>query len=452
MPRQAQHRRRSLPPAPLPEGVGGASGGGGASCPRSVPVDGRWYERAHAGRLPVTPAARIQAAVEALGRWQSGAEGLDRVLAGWGRASRHAGSGDRRAVADLVYDAVRRRRSAAWVAGAPETPTGRDLMLGSLTLDGLGREALAEFFSGARHAPSPLTGAEAARLGRPLEAAPRPVRLDFPDWLAPQLEPIADAALELTRRRAPLFLRVNLLRGDRAAAIAALAADRIVAEPGPLSPACLKVLAGAHTVARASAYRDGLVEIQDAASQAAADYARAMPGDTVLDYCAGAGGKTLALAAAMAGQGRLHAHDIAPRRLAQLGERARRAGVEVTLHEPGQVSALIGRCDLVFVDAPCSGSGAWRRNPDAKWRLTAGRLAAYAQTQDAILGQAAAAVRPGGRLVYATCSMLGVENFERVAKFLAAHAGFSARRAPLVLTPLDGGDGFFAEEIVRGAE
>jgi len=399
----------------------------------------------------VTPAARIQAAVEALDRWQAGADGLDRVLAAWGRTNRYAGSGDRRAIADLVYDAVRRLRSAAWAAGEAESATGRGLMLGSLTLDGLDREALSQLYSGARHAPAPLTEAEAARLGQPLDAAPRSVRLDFPEWLSPHLEPICDAALELTRRRAPLFLRVNLLRGDRAAAIAALAVDRIVAEPGPLSPTCIKVVSGAHTVARSSAYRDGLVEIQDAASQAAADYARAMPGDTVLDYCAGAGGKTLALAAAMAGQGQLHAHDIAPRRLAQLGERARRAGVEVILHEPGQIDSLTGapagRCDLVLVDAPCSGSGAWRRNPDAKWRLTAAHLAAYAQTQDTILAEAAAAVRPGGRLIYLTCSMLGVENGERAGNFLATHANFRALRAPLVLTQLDGGDGFFACEF-----
>jgi 16S rRNA (cytosine967-C5)-methyltransferase len=400
----------------------------------------------------VIPAARIQAAVEVLERWQPGSDGLDRVLAAWGRASRYAGSSDRRAVADLVYDAVRRLRSAAWVAGVPETPTGRDLMLGSLILDGYDRAPLAQLFSGNRHAPEPLTEAEAARLGQSLDAAPRPVRLDYPDWLSPELDPIPDAALELTRRRAPLFLRANLLRGNRAAAIAALAADRIAAEPGPLSPTCLEVRAGAHSVARSNAYCDGLVEVQDAASQAAADYAGAAPGDTVLDYCAGGGGKTLALAAAMAGQGELHAHDTAPRRLVQLDERAKRAGVEVTLHEPGNTGALTGRCDLVLVDAPCSGSGAWRRNPDAKWRLTADRLADYARTQNTILGQAAAAVRPGGRLVYVTCSMLGVENGERVAKFLATQADFHAPRVPMVLTPLDGGDGFFAAEFRRGAE
>jgi 16S rRNA (cytosine967-C5)-methyltransferase len=197
---------------------------------------------------------------------------------------------------------------------------------------------------------------------------------------------------------------------------------------------------------------DGHVEVQDAASQAVADYAQAMPGDTVLDYCAGGGGKVLALAASMAGQGHLHAHDIAPRRLAQLADRAIRAGAEITLLEPGQIGHLTGRCDLVLVDAPCSGSGAWRRNPDAKWRLTQNQLATYLQTQDTVLDQAGAAVRPLGRLIYATCSLLAVENQERVAKFLATHADFHRGREPLTLTPADGGDGFFACEIVRTPE
>jgi len=401
----------------------------------------------------VTPAARIQAAIVVLDLWQAGTDGLDRTLAAWGRANRYAGSGDRRAIADLVYGAARRLRSAAWAAGAGEPPSGRELILGSLILDGLDP---VEFFSGIGHAPEPLIEAEATRLGQPLETAPRPIRLDFPDWLSPHFESTPDAALDLMRQRAPLYLRANLLRGDRAAALAALAAEQIAAEPGPLSPTCIKVPTGAHSVARSNAYRDGLVEIQDAASQAAADYAQAMPGDTVLDYCAGGGGKTLALAAAMAGPvvggGQLYAHDIAPQRLAQLDERARRAGVEVTLLEPGQTGALTGRCDLVFVDAPCSGSGAWRRNPDAKWRLTCDQLAEYMQTQDAVLAEAAAAVRPGGQLIYATCSMLAAENEKLVGRFLATHADFRSGRAPLMLAPTDGGDGFFASELFRQSE
>ena len=205
------------------------------------------------------PAARVQSAIEIVDHWQSGTDGLDRVLAAWGRANRYAGSSDRRAVADLVYDTVRRLRSAAWVAGSGDSPGGRDLILGSLILDGLDQAALSALFSGARHAPAPLSEAELARLGKPLDGAPRPIRLDFPDWLSPHFEAIPDATLELMRRRAPLFLRVNLLRADRAAAIAALAAEQIIAEPGPLSPTCLTVRSGAGSVARSRAYLDGLI-------------------------------------------------------------------------------------------------------------------------------------------------------------------------------------------------
>jgi 16S rRNA (cytosine967-C5)-methyltransferase len=209
------------------------------------------------------------------------------------------------------------------------------------------------------------------------------------------------------------------------------------------------VAAGARHISNSRAFRDGLVELQDAASQAASDYARARPGQTVLDYCAGGGGKTLALAAAMHGSGRIRAHDIAPERLARLAERARRAGVAVTLHGPGETDAFAGACDLVLVDAPCSGCGTWRRQPGEKWRLTPDRLAARLDRQDEILAAAGAAVRPGGRLVYVTCSMLAVENEDRVSRFLAAHPAFEPGRAPLCLSPLDGGDGFFAAELIR---
>ncbi|HUS54618.1 MAG TPA: RsmB/NOP family class I SAM-dependent RNA methyltransferase [Thermohalobaculum sp.] len=398
------------------------------------------------------PAARIQSAIEIVDLWQSGIDGIDRVLAGWGRGNRYAGSSDRRAIADLVYDTVRRLRSAAWAAGVDEIPHGRDLVLGSLILDGLDEIALSALFTGFQHTPARLSEFELSRLRQALDDAPRPIRLDFPDWLAPHLKVIPDAALELTRQRAPLFLRVNLLRSDLSAAIDALAAEQIITEPGPLSPTCLTVLSGARTVTRSRAYLDGYVEVQDAASQAVAGYAQARPGDTVLDYCAGAGGKALALAVTMAGQGALHAHEIAPQRLAQLGERAMRAGVEITFHEPGQIAPLTDRCDLVLVDAPCTGSGAWRRNPDAKWRLTESQLAGYVQTQDTVLDLAAAAVRPGGRLIYATCSMLTIENQQRVAHFLATRPGFHPGRDPLILTPSDGGDGFFACEILRKPE
>ncbi len=397
----------------------------------------------------MTPAARLQAAIGITDRWLAGEGLLDRLLTLWGRESRYAGSGDRRAVADLVYDAVRRLRSAAWAAGVEEPADGRATLLGSLVLDGIGPADRDSLFSGVGYGPEPLSGTEASRLGRSIDAAPAAVRLDLPDWLLAHLDHVPEGALALLRQKAQVFLRVNALKTEPAGAIEALGAEGIAAVPGPLSASCLRVTVGAPAVARSRAYLDGLVEVQDAASQAAAEYADPRPGEIVLDYCAGGGGKSLAFAARMGATGHLHAHDISERRLSQLPDRAERAGATVTLCPPDRVSGLDGRCDLVFVDAPCSGSGAWRRNPDAKWRLTAAELSSLNATQDSVLADAAAAVRPGGRLVYATCSMIPAENEVRVDAFLEARPDFRAGRAPLVLTPLDGGDGFFAAELVR---
>ncbi|MEM1344062.1 MAG: RsmB/NOP family class I SAM-dependent RNA methyltransferase [Pseudomonadota bacterium] len=390
----------------------------------------------------MTPAARIAAAIDILDRWQVGEEGLDRVLAAWGRAHRFAGSADRRAIADHCYAALRRARSAAWVAGVPESRQGRALMLGSLRLDGLDPVA---FFTGQGHAPPALSDTE--HHAKPLEHAPEAVRLDLPDWLLPDLDTIPRAALERLRHRAPLHLRVNLLKTNRDDALAALRGEGIAAEPGPLSPTCLSVIEGARRVAGSTAYRDGLVEIQDAASQAVADLADPRPGETVLDFCAGGGGKTLALGSAMAGQGRLLAHDSNPARLAQLAPRALRAGLEVETLAPGDWQDLRGACDLVVVDAPCSGSGAWARNPDAKWRLTPARLDALRQTQAEVLARGAACVRPGGRLLYATCSLIEAENGAQVERFLA-QAPFRCTEERR-FTPLDGGDGFYAALLQR---
>jgi len=222
--------------------------------------------------------------------------------------------------------------------------------------------------------------------------------------------------------------------------------------PGPHTDACLRVVSGAPKLYRSHAYLDGMVEIQDAASQAAAAYARARPGETILDFCAGAGGKALAFACAMSNEGSLHAHDISPERLSQLDQRARRAGARITCHSPQDLDTLGGQCDLVFVDAPCSGSGAWRRNPDAKWRLTPERLQALIGLQSQILLQAAAMVRPGGRLVYATCSVLDAENSDQIAALSARQTNLRPARPSLTLLPGNDGDGFFACELLRPDE
>ena len=387
-------------------------------------------------------AARVAAAIDVLARWQAGDAGLDRILTTWGRENRYAGAKDRRAIADLAYDALRRWRSAAWVAGLAEAP--RAALIGTCRLDGPPPETI---FTGERHAPASLAPEE--RDFRSLDDAPRMVRLDLPDWLTAELDGVSDEALLRLRERAPVDLRVNLLKGGLGQARERLAAEGVEAAPGPLSPTCLRVAGASRPISTSHAYADGLVELQDAASQAVADHAAARPGEAVLDFCAGGGGKTLALAAAMRGTGRLVAHDIAPARLRQLRPRAERAGVQVELMPPGGFTAMAAQTDLTFVDAPCSGSGAWRRNPDAKWRLHPGRLDELVELQQRILQQAATTVRPGGRLVYSTCSLLPRENGAQIRRFLAAHPDFEAAGPPLVLTPLDGGDGFFSARLKR---
>jgi 16S rRNA (cytosine967-C5)-methyltransferase len=265
--------------------------------------------------------------------------------------------------------------------------------------------------------------------------------LDLPDWLLPvmqvslgdRLEPVA-AAL---RQRAPVFLRVNLARGSRKAAIVALAEDQITAVPHPLAETALEVTGNARKVQTSAAYLGGLVELQDASSQAVVEALPLADGMRVLDHCAGGGGKTLAMAARARLQ--LYAHDITPRRMADLPERARRAGIAVTLTDrPENVAPF----DLVLVDAPCSGSGSWRRDPEGKWALTPDRLAAVMAEQSAILDRAAAMVGPGGALAYATCSLLADENGGQIDRFLARAPGW-AREVERSYSPLSGGDGFY---------
>jgi 16S rRNA (cytosine967-C5)-methyltransferase len=388
----------------------------------------------------VTPAARIAAAIEVLEAVQRSDDPPDRTLAAWGRAARFAGSKDRRAVADIVHDILRQRRSLAWRVG---DDSARAAAIGWCIAQGADPAAL---FTGAGHAPAPLTEAERRALAAPHEAPPDPVRLDYPDWLDGRLRDSLGDAFEASmtalQRRAPVDMRANSLRCDVATARAALAEDGVATEPGPLSPLCLRAAPGA-PVARTRAYAEGLIELQDAASQAVAAFAGARPGEAVLDYCAGGGGKTLALAADMAGRGRLVAHDVAPGRMRDLPARLARAGARAEIVGPDAISALRGRFDLVLADAPCSGSGSWRRDPAGKWRLTPARLASIAEAQRAVLRAATVFLRPGGRLVYATCSMLHEENAGRVSE--ASGLDCVDR---MVLTPADGGDGFFAARCV----
>ncbi len=381
----------------------------------------------------MTPGARVAAAIEVLDAVLAGAP-AEKVLTTWARQNRYAGSGDRAAVRDHVFGALRRMRSAAWAGGAE---TGRGLMLGALRLDG---QDPATLFTGEGHAPPPI----ADEAGRVPEEAPLPVRLDVPDWLWPRMqESLGEAAapvLEALRHRAPVFLRVNAARTDREAARAALAGEEIDTEPHPLAETALEVTRNPRRVQASAAFRDGLVELQDASSQAICAALPAGPGQRVLDYCAGGGGKALALAARGA---QVTAHDADPGRMRDLPARAARAGarVEIAGHPEGPF-------DLVLCDAPCSGSGTWRRAPEAKWRLTPERLAELTALQAEILDAAAPLVGPGGALAYATCSLLEEENGAQVAEFLGRHGGWSLEEQRR-LTALEGGDGFFLAVLRR---
>lgn len=380
----------------------------------------------------MTPGARLSAAIAVLDRILGG-EPAERALTNWGRASRYAGSGDRAAVRDIVFDALRQRRSAAARGGGL---TGRGLVLGLARA--AGQEA---HFSGEGHAPAPPGPSEQGRPPTGTEA------LDLPDWLLPELEQSLGAdchpVLEAMRHRAPVFLRVNVRKADRDGAIAALAEEGIVAIPHPLPGTALQVTGHARRVQTSQAYLTGLVELQDASSQAVVEALPLADGMKVLDHCAGGGGKTLAMAARARLD--LFAHDVAPRRMAGLPERARRAGVSVTLTERPEAT---GPYDLVLVDAPCSGSGSWRRDPDGKWRLTPARLDALVAEQASILERASAMVADGGHLAYVTCSLFRRENLGQVSSFLESHAGWTLKTHQ-TLTPLTSGDGFFLAILQR---
>ncbi|WP_394225265.1 RsmB/NOP family class I SAM-dependent RNA methyltransferase [Paracoccus marcusii] len=382
----------------------------------------------------MTPAARISAAITVLDQILAGSP-AEQALLRWSRASRFAGSGDRAALRDLVFGALRQRDSLAALGGGL---TGRGLMIGHVRQSGPSLDAI---FTGEGHAPAPLTEAEAAVV------PPDPLPDDLPDWLRPAwrqaLGDQADAVALAMTQRAPVWLRVNGSRATPEQAAAVLAADGITVEAAPQLASALRVVTGDRLVARSSAYLDGLVELQDLSPQMACARLPLAPGLRVLDYCAGGGGKALALAARQPGI-QVSAHDVAPARMADLPARAARAGAKVQIQTQPR-----GTFDLVVADVPCSGSGTWRRTPDAKWRLTAAQLSDLVALQARILDQVAALVAPGGLLAYMTCSVLEAENGDQVDAFLSRHPGFQ-RVDQHAWTPLTGGDGFFLAQLRQG--
>jgi 16S rRNA (cytosine967-C5)-methyltransferase len=382
----------------------------------------------------MTPAARVAAAIEILGEIGEKRRPASDAMKDWGLAHRFAGAKDRSAIAGLLYDALRRRASSAWIMGA-DSP--RAIVIGALKLArNLSVDDIAGLFSGEGHGPPQLTPDERARLNvGALEGAPPHVRGDYPEWLsaafAESFGERAAAEGEAMARRAPLDLRVNTLKCERAKAAAALA--HLSPRETPYSPLGLRIETSgeARTPALAAepAYAKGLVEIQDEGSQLAAILSNPGPGAQVLDFCAGAGGKTLALAALMNNQGQIYATDSDGRRLAPIFDRLKRAGarniqVRAPKGDKDILGDLVQRCDVVLIDAPCTGSGAWRRNPDAKWRIRPGALEQRIRDQKETLENAWKYVKTGGRLVYVTCSLLKAENEDRILEFLSQRPDF----------------------------
>ncbi|MCJ8139451.1 RsmB/NOP family class I SAM-dependent RNA methyltransferase [Falsirhodobacter halotolerans] len=376
----------------------------------------------------MTPAARLSAAIEILDRWLAGMP-VEKALVNWARASRFAGSGDRNAVRDLVFDAVRCRRSHAALGGGE---TGRGLVLGGVRARGDDPAAL---FTGVGHAPAAITEDDAGT------APSGNAALDCPDWLADELrQSLGDRfapVMEALRHRAPVFLRAT-----RPDAARSLAQDGIATVPHPLAASALQVTDGARKIQTSATYLSGGVELQDVASQAVIADLPLADGQRVLDFCAGGGGKALAMAARA--RVRIDAHDAAPGRMADLAARAKRA--KVTIGQVDTATALAGTYDLVLADVPCSGSGSWRRAPEGKWALTADRLTDLVAIQAGILDQVAGVVRAGGHLAYVTCSVLMRENAGQIAAFQARHSGWDLVHQRS-LTPLDGGDGFHLSSL-----
>jgi 16S rRNA (cytosine967-C5)-methyltransferase len=376
---------------------------------------------------------RLAAAIEVL-------EDIDRrhrpaadALRDWGLSHRFAGGGDRAAIGNIVYDALRRKRSAAWLLGED---TSRAIGFGALLLEWRQTpEALNAALAGDRFAPPPLTEPELKALAdRKLDGAPPAIRADCPDWCVPLLEQTYGAGWVeegmALATRPPLDLRVNTLRAGREAVLSEL--RETGAEPARLAPHGIRVAPiegdGRHPNVQAEpAFQKGWFEVQDEGSQIVGELAGAAPGMQVLDYCAGAGGKALALSAAMNNRGQIFAHDAEKQRLAPMFERMRRSenrNIQV-IARPDELRPLAGRMDLVLVDAPCTGSGTWRRRPDAKWRLTRKQLDIRKAEQAAILDTAGTFVKPGGLLAYITCSVFDEENAAQIAAFRTRSAEFS---------------------------
>ncbi|MBX3511524.1 MAG: RsmB/NOP family class I SAM-dependent RNA methyltransferase [Hyphomonadaceae bacterium] len=422
------------------------------------------------------PGARQQAAIEILTSLETQRRPAADAVKDWMLSHRFAGSKDRSEIGDLVFGALRWRQSSAWRMGA-DTP--RAAVWGALRWGfGWSAQAIAQSVVGDPHAPAPPIDTELRALEEGIIAgAPAHVAGDYPEWLdASFARAFGDARAEegaALAAPAPLDLRANTLKTTREKLIAALSQSPKLVEPPattPYAPDGIRIpwkLGRNFPWATEQSFLKGWFEVQDEGSQLTALYAGAGPGMQIADVCAGGGGKTLALAASMQNKGQIYAFDIDGRRLAPLKERADRAGarniqIRTPLRDKDALQDLHGRMDIVFVDAPCTGSGTWRRNPDAKWRLRPNALSLRQEEQRAALALAAPLVKPGGRLIYVTCSVVPEENEDQVTAFLSTNDAFApsspagevapaiGRGPGLQMTPrVTGCDGFFFAALSR---
>ncbi len=379
------------------------------------------------------PGPRIQASIDLLDAIYAGGDAADRLVAAYFRRRRYAGSKDRAAITELVYAVLRRRAWLEWrLANAGAGVQGARLtVIAQLADGGVGDAYIAALFDGSDHAPAPLALEESAiiqLLRQPPSGSPPPsVAGNYPGWLHHALESRFGNGLATEMAalndRAPLDLRVNSLKSSRSAVLAQLIDEGFDAQPTPFAREGIR-LVEARRIDVHPLYREGVIEIQDEGSQIVAALVDAEPGERVVDYCAGAGGKALALSAAMRGQGEIIACDTGAARLRNMGPRLARAGAEnirVWSLEEGELQAM---ADRILLDVPCSGTGAWRRCPEARWCLSQEKFSNYSKLQDDLLVKGAAITAPNGVLVYATCSVLEVEGADRIDTFLDRTAGF----------------------------
>lgn len=378
----------------------------------------------------MTPGARLQAAIEILEALEQTAQPADGYLRDWFRSRRYAGVKDRAAVSERVYGVLRHRASLAWRIGSDQA---RALVLAGLLADNLGVDEIAGLFSGEGHSPAPLNAEERRALSMSARGEPPAhVRGEYPAWLEGELLRTFGSDLpdemQAMNRRASVDLRVNTLRAARDDMLVGLRSLGVDAQETPFSPYGIRIPSGERLGAlqHTQFFESGAFEFQDEASQLVTQLCGVKPGQRVLDLAAGAGGKSLALAALMRNRGEILAYDVDARRLKQLTPRARRAGATIirTTDKPSAAAWGDGEFDLVLIDAPCSGSGTWRRSPELKWRLTPERLGEFTLLQSKLIDEGARHTRTGGRIVYVTCSLLACENEDICKAFLERSDGF----------------------------